>query len=87
MQLEADAMKPVLNRIKRAHGQLAGVVRMLEEGRDCEDVVTQLAAVSKALDRVGFAVIAASLKQCLTQDPDSEHLDTAAVERLFLSLA
>ena len=52
---------------------------MLEEGRDCGDIVTQLAAVSKALDRVGFAVIAASLKQCLTQDPDSEHLDTAAL--------
>lgn len=39
-------MKSVTNRIKRARGQLDGVVRMLEEGRDCEDVVTQLPAVS-----------------------------------------
>ena len=56
MQLDSDAMKPVINRIKRAQGQLAGVVRMLEEGRECEEVVTQLAAASKALDRAGFTV-------------------------------
>ena len=87
IQFDPDEQSGVLNRLKRAQGQLGGVIRMLEEGRDCGDIVTQLAAVSKALDRVGFAVIAASLKQCLTQEPDSEHLDTAAVERLFLSLA
>mgnify|MGYP000119559848 CR=1 FL=1 len=54
MELDADQMTPVINRIKRAQGQLAGVLRLLEEGRDCEDVVTQLAAVSKALDRAGL---------------------------------
>ena len=58
-------MTPVINRIKRAQGQLAGVLRLLEEGRDCEDVVTQLAAVSKALDRAGFAIVASGLQQCL----------------------
>ncbi len=46
MQLNSTEMTPVINRIKRAQGQLAGVLRLLEEGRDCEDVVTQLAAVS-----------------------------------------
>ena len=49
----------------RAQGQLAGVLRMIEEGRDCEDVVTQLAAVYRALDRAGFAIVATGLKQCL----------------------
>ena len=53
MELDPAGMRPVVNRIKRAQGQLAGVLRLLEEGRDCEDVVTQLAAVSKALDRAG----------------------------------
>ena len=51
----------------------------------CKDVVTQLAAVSSALDKAGFRVIAGGLKQCLA-DPDSE-LDVAAMEKLFLSLA
>lgn len=86
MQLEAEAMKPVINRIKRAQGQLAGVVRMLEEGRDCEDVVTQLAAVSKALDRAGFAIVATGLQQCLA-DGGTDNLDVKKMEKLFLSLA
>ena len=65
MQLDPDEMTPVINRIKRAQGQLAGVLRLLEEGRECEDVVMQLAAVSKALDRAGFAIVASGLQQCL----------------------
>ena len=59
----------MLKRLKRAQGQIGGIIRMIEAGRDCADIVTQMAAVSKALDRVGFAVIAAGLKQCLTEDP------------------
>lgn len=86
MQLETESMKPVINRIKRAQGQLAGVVRMLEEGRECEDVVTQLAAVSKALDKAGFAIIATGLRQCMA-DGDADSLDTKKMEKLFLSLA
>ena len=62
MELDRDEMGPVINRLKRAQGQLTGVLKMLEEGRDCEDVVTQLSAVSKALDRAGFAIIASGLE-------------------------
>ena len=87
MQLPDETTAPVVNRLKRAHGQLAGVIRMLEEGRECEDVVTQLAAVSKALDRAGFTVIAGGLKQCLAAEDDTAVLDTDKMERLFLSLA
>ena len=87
VQLPTADLGPVLNRIKRAQGQLAGVLRMLEEGRDCEDVVTQLAAVSRALDRAGFAIVASGLRQCLSQDPASDNLDVKKMEKLFLSLA
>ncbi|AEE46414.1 metal-sensitive transcriptional regulator [Cellulomonas fimi] len=90
MQLDPDAMTKVGNRLKRAQGQLAAVVRMVDEGAACEDVVTQLAAVSKALDRAGFAIIATGMKQCLTQPatPDEEPtLDVEKLEKLFLSLA
>lgn len=86
MQLPDTTTEPVSKRLKRAQGQLAGVIRMLEEGRECEDVVTQLAAVSKALDRAGFALIAGGLKECLTAD-DPAQMDTARMERLFMSLA
>ena len=88
MELDPTQMKPVINRIKRAQGQLAGVLRMLEEGRECEDVVTQLAAVSKALDRAGFAIVASGLQQCLIEgDGDIDSLDVKKMEKLFLSLA
>lgn len=86
MELDPDDMKPVINRIKRARGQLDGVLRMLEEGRECEDVVTQLAAVSKALDRAGFAIVATGLQQCIA-DPEAGGVDLKKMEKLFLSLA
>ena len=78
---------PILNRLRRAEGQLGGVIRMLEEGRDCQDVVTLLAAVSKALDRAGFAIVASGLRQCVTQPEKAGTPDLAALEKLFLSLA
>ncbi|WP_101524982.1 metal-sensitive transcriptional regulator [Nocardioides houyundeii] len=87
MKLDPTEMTPVVNRLKRARGQLDGVLRMLEEGRDCEDVVTQLAAVSKALDRAGFAIVATGLQQCLTNGDDVDSLDVKKMEKLFLSLA
>ncbi|MFF9479703.1 metal-sensitive transcriptional regulator [Streptomyces sp. NPDC014733] len=93
LDLAAAELKSVLNRLRRAQGQISGVIRMIEEGRDCEDVVTQLAAASRALDRAGFAIIATGLQQCLTdmengdrsgEDPEEMR---ARLEKLFLSLA
>ena len=86
MELNQEQMHTVVKRLNRAQGQICGVVKMIEEGRDCKDVVTQLAAVSKALDRAGFAVIATGLRQCL-DDPDNETMDVGTMEKLFLSLA
>lgn len=87
MELDPAEMTSVINRIKRARGQLDGVLRMLETGRDCEDVVTQLAAVSRALDRAGFAIVATGLQQCLAAGDDVGSLDVKKMEKLFLSLA
>ena len=85
MELEADTMKPAINRLKRAQGQLNAVIRMLEEGSDCRAVVTQLSAASKAIDRAGFSIIATGLEQCLkSEDPTA---DKADMEKLFLTLA
>jgi DNA-binding FrmR family transcriptional regulator len=90
MQLPNDDMTPVVNRLKRAQGQLSGVLRMLEEGRDCEDIVTQLAAVSRALDRAGFAIVASGMRQCMVEGEDgldTAKPDVAKLEKLFLTLA
>ncbi|WP_409484624.1 metal-sensitive transcriptional regulator [Arsenicicoccus dermatophilus] len=87
MQLDPDDLDPVLKRLARAQGQLAAVIRMIEEGRDCRDVLTQLSACSKALDRAGFALISTGLQQCLTTENPDREADLAAMEKLFLSLA
>ncbi|MFF8386413.1 metal-sensing transcriptional repressor [Streptomyces kanasensis] len=93
LELAGAELKSVLNRLRRAQGQISGVIRMLEEGRDYEEVVTQLAAAARALDRAGFAIIATGLRQCMTGDGDGggtagdrEEARTR-LEKLFLSLA
>jgi DNA-binding FrmR family transcriptional regulator len=86
MKMDEQAMGPVLNRLRRAQGQLTGVIAMIENGRDCADVVTQLAAVSRALDRAGFKIVASGLRQCLTSDSESS-MTEEQMEELFLSLA
>jgi DNA-binding FrmR family transcriptional regulator len=93
MELAGAELKSVLNRLRRAQGQISGIIRMIEEGRDCEDVITQLAAASRALDRAGFAIIATGLQQCVTDaesgrknGEDVEQM-RARLEKLFLSLA
>ena len=86
MQVDVESLGPVVNRLRRAQGQLAGVLRMIEEQRDCADVVTQLAAVSRALDKAGFALISAGLEQCIRAGDDGQ-VDREKLQKVFLSLA
>lgn len=88
MQVQPHELTDVVRRLRRIEGQLAGIVRMIEEGRECKDVVMQLAAASKALDKAGFKIISTGLQHCLTETPEGEReVDVAQLERLFLSLA
>lgn len=84
MQIEPEDIKAVTTRLKRAHGHLASVIRMMEEGSECEDILTQLAAVNKAIGRGGYALVATGLQQCLASGDD---VDSAKLEKLFLSFA
>lgn len=85
--LNPDDMTPVINRLRRAQGQIGGVIRLIEEGRDCKDVVTQLAAVNRALDRAGFAIVSSGMRECFTSPDGLQADDQAAMEKLFLTLA
>jgi DNA-binding FrmR family transcriptional regulator len=78
-----------LTRLRRAHGQLAGVISMIEAGEDCVKVLTQLAAVSKALDRAGFKLVASGLRYCHAARERGEEapISEAELEKLFLALA
>lgn len=84
----AEQAKKIANRLRRAQGQLAAVLAMVEDGRECREVVTQLAAVSSAIDRAGFAVIASAMKECLRDDTsDDQDIELADLEKLFMSLS
>ena len=87
VHLDPDELRPVVTRLKRARGQLDAVIRMLEDGQDCERTVTQIAAVSKAVDRAGYAVIATGMCACFASDPTGETVDAARLEKMFLTLS
>ncbi len=89
MQLPDEVVDDVRKRLRRAAGQVQAVERMLEEGRECRDVVTQLSAANRALEQAGFKLIAAGLTYCVER-PDDAAADgyaLADVERLFLRMA
>ena len=88
MQLPEDVVEDVRKRLRRVAGQVQGVERMLEEGRECRDVVTQLSAASKALEQAGFKLVASGLVYCL-RNPERAAADGYAVEdveRLFMKI-
>ena len=89
MKIEPLATDDVVKRLRRVEGQIGGIIRMLEEGRDCAEVVTQLAAAGRALDRAGFKILATGMRQCLSASADGEALPMSAeqMEKLFLTLA
>ena len=89
MQVDDSVVGDVIKRLRRAEGQIRGVIGMLESGRDCADIVTQLAAASRALDRAGFKIIAGGLQQCFGAQAagEDQDVDVERLERLFLSLA
>lgn len=82
-----EQLTAITKRVKRAQGQLGAVVRMLEEGRNCDDIVIQMSAVSKAVNTAAFTLISASLKQCLIEGKNNQDQVTAQLQKLFLSLA
>ena len=89
MELPEETVADLTRRLRRAEGQVRGVQQMLAEGRDCRDIVTQLSAVSKALDQAGFVLVAAGLTWCLS-DPEraaAEGYELEDVNKMFLKLA
>jgi DNA-binding FrmR family transcriptional regulator len=73
--------------MKRANGRMAAVIRMLDEGKNCEEIVTQMAAVSKAINTAAFVLISSSLKECLVENKVNSDQVSEKLQKLFLSLA
>ncbi len=84
---DQEQLSAIAKRMKRAHGQLGAVIRMLDDGRSCEEIVTQMAAVGKAVNTAAFKLIAASLKECIEDGSVDREVVTEKLQKLFLSLA
>jgi DNA-binding FrmR family transcriptional regulator len=89
MQMDEESAAAVATRLRRARGQIDGVLAMIEAGRDCEDIVTQLSAASKAVDRAAFTIVSCGLTACIEAEHKGEKppMDRSRLEKLFLSLA
>lgn len=89
MEFPAEVVNDVRTRLRRAAGQVQAVERMLSEGQECRDVLTQLSAATKALEQAGFKLVAAGLSYCL-ENPDQAEADgypLKTVEQMFMKLA
>ena len=89
VEIDQDVKADLSLRLRRIEGQIRGIQAMIEESRECRDIVTQIAAASKALDQVGFKMLASGLSSCL-EDPKKsakQGYSIAEVEKLFLKLA
>ena len=89
IEFDESVLADVQHRLKRIEGQVRGIQQMLAEGRDCRDLVTQIAAANKALEQVGFHLVSAGLTWCL-EDPDrsaAAGYQLADVQKMFLKLA
>lgn len=84
---DEEQLEAISKRLKRAHGQLAAVIRMLEEGRNCDEIVTQMAAVTKAVNTAAFTLISTSLKECIVDNKNNNQAVQEKLQKLFLSLA
>lgn len=89
MPIDEMCRTDVVNRLRRIQGQVAGIITMIEDGRDCSDVMVQVAAVSRAVDRAGFKIISAELQACANASQSGEEppMSMAQIEKLFLTLA
>lgn len=86
MDLAPEELRDIVLRLRRAHGHLGSVIRMIEDGADCEQVLTQLAAVDKAMSRSSYAIVVRAMQQCMSAG-DVDGVDLKKMEKLFLSLA
>jgi DNA-binding FrmR family transcriptional regulator len=89
MELPDEVVNDLRRRLRRVAGQVQGVERMLDEGRECREVVSQVSAATKALEQVGFKLVSSGLVYCL-ENPEEAAADGYAideVQRMFMKLA
>lgn len=88
MELPEVTIDDLQKRLRRIEGQVRGIQAMLSEKRECADVVTQIAAATKAMEQVGFKLVASGLTYCLTHPDEAAEsgYDIDRVEKMFMKI-
>ena len=81
MAEETVSKEALIMRLKRTEGQIRGIQRMVEGGRECESVITQLAAVRSAIDGVASIILNNYMKICFTGEAPPESIDVESLAR------
>jgi len=77
--------KSVINRLKTVKGHIAGIEKMVEEGKCCDDVLLQIAAVKASIHKVGLLIVEENVMDCLTSE-DGETVDKERLENIIKTL-
>lgn len=88
MELDESQIADIVTRLRRVEGQVRGIQGMLEDGRDCADVITQFSASMRALEHAGYKFFAATMERC-ARDPEGaaeQGYSAARLEKLFMQL-
>ena len=89
MEIPSEVIDDLRKRLRRVEGQVRGVEAMLSEGRECRDVVTQLSAATRALEQVGFRLVASGLTYCIENPEEAEAsgYNLEEIQRLFTKIS
>ena len=88
MELEEKTAADLQKRLRRVEGQIRGIQAMIDDGRECTDIVTQFAAAIRAVEQAGFKYFAATMAQCAL-DPEraaEQGYSPEKLEKLFMRL-
>ncbi len=88
MDIARESRQDIIKRLRRIEGQVRGLQKMVEEGRDCNDTLTQFAAADRALSRAGFKFLSATMEQCRLHPDEAVQsgYTPEALEKMFLRL-
>lgn len=81
-----DAKKNVLNRLKTIKGHIAGIEKMIEDGKCCDEVLLQIAAIKSSIHKVGLIIMEENMMECISSPHEGESIDKIQLENLMKTL-
>lgn len=81
-----DSKKDITNRLRTLKGHIAGIEKMVEDGKDCEDILVQISAVKSSIHKIGMIIVEEHALDCLLNQETDEFLDKETAKRIIKTL-